>query len=96
MRFTALVGMTRAMMNTANIPRAIRYKFFGKAAKTTTKLDSLVIVDVYGVKKMQVKHYADTISLWVKFMRTFGKAGPVRTDKDGKFVDRGVTMTFLG
>jgi hypothetical protein len=47
------------MMNKVNIPRVICYKLFGEVLKTATKLDSLVLVDVNGVKDMRVEHYAD-------------------------------------
>ena len=49
--FTALAGMSRAMMNKANVPRASRYKLFGEVGKTATKLDGLVMVEINGVKK---------------------------------------------
>ena len=59
MGFTALACRARAMMNMGNVPRGSCYNLFGKVAKTATKLDSLVIVDIDGVKKTQVKHYAN-------------------------------------
>ena len=37
------------MMNMGNVPRGSCYKLFGEVVKTATKLDSLVIVDIYGV-----------------------------------------------
>ena len=49
--FTALAGMSRAMMNKGNIPRASCYKLFGEVVKTATKLDGLVMVEINGVKK---------------------------------------------
>ena len=68
MGFTALAGLTRAMTNKVNIPRMIRYKSYGKMSKTATKLDSLVILEVNGVKKMRVEHYAKKKQLWVKLL----------------------------
>ena len=64
--------------------------------KTATKLDSLVLVDINGVKKMRVEHYANLIPNWIKYTKTFGKAGTVRTGKDGKVVDHGVTIMMVG
>ena len=84
--------MSCAMMNTANVPRAIRYKLFGKILKTATKLDSLVLVEINWAKKMRVKYYANVIPNWVKFVRTFGEAGTVRTGKYGKVCNDGVTI----
>ena len=98
MGFTALVGMVRSMLNQVNISRAIRYKLCGKVSKTATKLDQRVVIEIDGikVKKTRVKYYAGMLPLWEKYTRTFGKTGTVRTGKDGKVGDRGVTMMFLG
>ena len=51
-RFTALAGMSRAMMNMGNVLRNIRFKLFGKVAKTATKLNSLVLVETDGVQNL--------------------------------------------
>ena len=96
MGFTALAGRAHAMMNMGNVPRGSLYKLFGEAAKTATKLDSLVIVNDDGVKKIRVEHYANILPRWVNHMRTFGKAGTVRTGEYGKVGDRGVTMMMVG
>ena len=97
MGFTALAGMLHAMMNFGNVPRAIRYKLFDKVAKkTATKLDSLVLVDIDGIKKTCVKHYARLIPNLVKHMRTSGEAGIVRTGKYCKVGNHGVTMMMVG
>ena len=61
-----------------------------------TKLDSLASVEISEVKKMRVEHYANIIPNWVKFMRTFGEDGTVRTGKDGKVGNCWVTMMFVG
>ena len=63
---------------------------------TATKLDSLVIVVIDGVKKTRVEHYANILPRWVNHMTTFGEDGTVRTGKDGKVGDRGVTMMMVG
>ena len=49
--FTALAGMSRAMMNKGNVLRASRYTLFGEVANTTTKLDGLLMVETNGVKR---------------------------------------------
>ena len=84
------------MMNLGNVPRAIRYTLFGKTTKTATKLDSLVLVEIDGVKKTRVKHYTALIPNWVKHRRTFREAGTVRRGKDGEIGNHGVTMMFWG
>ena len=83
------------MMNIGNVPRASRYKLFGKAVKTASKLDGLVMMEINRVKKTQVEHYANILPRWVKSMRTFDEAGTVRTGKDGKVSNRGVTMMMV-
>ena len=94
--FIALAGRPHAMMNMGNVPRASCYKLFGKAVKTATKLDSLVIVDINGVNKTQIKHYANILPRLINPMRTFGEAGIVRKGKDGKVGNHGVTMMMVG
>ena len=56
-----MAGMVASMMKLCNVPRVIRYKLFGKTTKTATKLDSLILVEVDGVKKTCAAHYADLI-----------------------------------
>ena len=58
MNFTALDGILCTMMNVGNVQRVIRYKLVSEVSKTATKLDSLVLVEIDGVKKTPVKHYA--------------------------------------
>ena len=96
MGFIALAGTTRAVTNKGNIPRVIRHKLLGKVSKTATKLDSLSLVEIDGVKKTCVEHYANIIPRWVKHTRTFGEAGTVRIGKDGKVGNLGVTMMTVG
>ena len=86
MGFTVFTGMESAMVNKGNIPRAI----------TATKLDGLVLVDINGVKKMCAEHCSKLTPNWVKYMRTFGKAGTVRTGTYGKVGNHGVTMMMVG
>ena len=84
------------MMNMGNVPRGSCYTLFGKVMKTVTKLDSLVIVKINGVKKTRVKHYANILPTWVNHMRTVGEAGTVGTGKGGIVGNRGVTMMMVG
>ena len=55
-------------------------------------MESLVLIDINGVRKMCVEHYVNVIPNWVKFVRTFGEAGTVRTGKYGKVCNDGVTI----
>ena len=56
----------------------------------------MVVVEIDGVKKTCVEHYVNSIPIRGKHVRTFGKAGTVRTSKDGKVGNYGVTMMMVG
>ena len=84
------------MMNLGNVPRTFCYKLFGEVAKSATKLDSLISVEIDGAKKTCIEHNVNVIPKWVKHMITFGKAGTLRIGKDDKVGNRGVTMMMVG
>ena len=94
--FTVIAARSRALMNHACVPRDMRYKLWPECAVTATKLDWLSIVELNGVKKTRVEHYQNLMPNFVQHLRTWGEAGTVKTGKDGKVGDRGVTMIFIG
>ena len=94
--FTHMAGMARAMMNHANVPAEARYKLFPDAVNTAVMLDYLTVVEINGVSKTRIEHYGLTIPNWSKHLHKWGEAGTVKTGKDGKIGDRGVTMMFIG
>ena len=53
------------MLKMENVPRGSRYKLFGEVVKTAPKLDSLIIVEINGVKKTRVEQYANILPRWV-------------------------------
>ena len=94
--FTTMAARARAMMTGANVPMVERYRLFQEAANHATKLDWLAVVKIGGVKKTRLEHYGMEIPAWSKNLKTWGEAGTVKTGKDGKLGDRGVTMIFVG
>jgi hypothetical protein len=94
--FTAIASKTRALMNAAQIPKSEQFKLWSEAATTVTALDNLILVTWNGITKTQYKHAGFEIPKFVKYLRTFGKAGVVKNGKDGKVGERGITMLFVG
>jgi hypothetical protein len=97
--FAMLGGRARAMMHQANVPTDIKHLLMLEAVKTATKLDNLISVSVEGVTKSRYKHFVGKNPDWIFHMRTFGKAGVVKTKArkmHPKEADRGVTCFFAG
>ena len=69
---------------------------WGEVAKTAMALDNLIAVTVNGETKTRYEHAGLLLPSFVKHLRTFGKAGIVKNEKDGKVGDRGITMMFVG
>ena len=72
--------MAHTVINEANIPRAIRYKLFGKVSKTATKVDQPAVIEIDGVnsypairsvgqnpKKNKIKKPVDLTSAYLAF-----------------------------
>jgi hypothetical protein len=53
-------------------------------------------VTVNGVTKTSWKHAGHSLPSWTKNLWTFGEAGTVKEGKQGKILDRGETMMFVG
>lgn len=94
--FTHLAAMSRSMLNAARVPIKQRYRLFPEAALTSTKLDWLSVAEVNGVVKTRIEHYGSEIPHFAKHLHTWGEAGTVKTGKDGKVGDRGVTCMLIG
>ena len=84
------------MLSAAQAPWDERYKLWGETIMTATMLDNLIPVTCNGVTKTRYEHAGKIIHEFVKYFRTFGKAGIVKNMKDGKVGDRGITMLFVG
>ena len=93
--FTIIAAMARALLNAANVPMEERYRLFPEAANTVTKLDWLQGVTINGVTKTCIEWYGKSVPKFAKNLRTWGEAGTVKSGKDGKLGDRGITMLMV-
>ena len=84
------------MLTMVNVPMAEHCSLFQEAANHTTKLDWLAIVKIGNVMKARIEHYGMEITTWTKRLRIWVEAGTVKTGKNGKLGDRGMTMIFFG
>ena len=98
LKFPAIAGRARAMLNRAHIPKAERYLLFRHAAVTATKLDWLVVIDIAGVVKMRCEHWCGDIPKFAKHLRIWGDAGivTIKGNMDPKPKNKGVHCMFVG
>jgi hypothetical protein len=64
-------------MSRENSPKKYRYCMFWLATETACVLDWLIVVTINGVMAMKIKHFSNSIPVFVKYLRTFGEAGVV-------------------
>ncbi len=95
-KFTYLVAKVRAAMQAAEVPRNRRLVFFPEVIMAMTKLDWLKLITINKVKKTRIKHYGLPLPNFTKYLCTWGEAGIIKTSKDRKIRDRGVTGMFVG
>ena len=94
--FAIIIGRTRAMYNVSNMPLNVRTWLANEVLMHSTALGNLQ------VDKGQTKSRNELIGLpnpiWANpaLIRTFGEAGVVRQDKNGKLGDQGIAMVFVG
>jgi hypothetical protein len=94
---TALKAKT--MMRAANVPKKFRYQLFPDAVKTSAKLDALQIITYNNQEKTRHEHFYGQLPSYVKYLRTWGEAGTVKTRKatDAKLKDAaGVVSVMIG
>jgi hypothetical protein len=94
--FTVIAAQARSMLISAQIPDGERFKLWPEVTVTATFLNNLVPVTVNGETKTRWEHAGHKISLWVKFLWTFGEASTVKEGKKGKVLDSRITMMFIG
>ena len=94
--FTVVAAQARSMMNAAQLSDKDRFKLWPEAVKTATFLNNLVPVTINGETKTRWEHAGHGLPSWTKNLRTFGEAGAVKEGKQGKVLDRGETMMFVG
>jgi hypothetical protein len=95
-KFTYLASKARAAMHAAEVPRNRRIEFFSEVIMTMTTLDWLKLITVNKVKKTRIEHYGLPLPNFTRYLRTWGEAGIIKTGKDRKIRDRGVTGMFVG
>ena len=78
------------------MPKRMRYALFAECTCTATKLDWATPITLKGVTKTRIEHFGMKIPKFFGQLRTWGEAGTVKTGKDGKVGDHGVTCMFVG
>ena len=98
LKFPAIAGRGRAMMNRAHIPKLERYLLFRHTAITATKLDWLVLIKMNGVTKMRSEHWCGEVPKFARHLRMWGEAGTVtiKGKMNPKPKNRGVHCMFVG
>jgi hypothetical protein len=76
--FATLGNKRKALMVRANIPMNKRYLLFRESFKTATDLDSLAVTTIGEKKATRHEHFCGKNPKWMKFLRTWGKAGTVK------------------
>ncbi len=95
-KFIYLASKARGAMHAAEVPGNRRFEFFPEVIMTLTKLDWLKLITVKKVKKNRIEHYSLPLPNFTRYLRTWGEAGTIKTGKDGKIGDQGVTGMFVG
>ena len=96
MAFTVIAAQARSMMNAVQLSDTDRFKLWAEVVKTAMFLSNLVPVTVYGITKTRWEHSGHSLPSWTKNLWTFGEVGTVKEGKQGKVLDRGDTMMFVG
>ncbi len=86
----------RAAIHAAEVPRNRRLEFSPEVIMTMNKLDWLKLITINKVKNTRIEHYSLPLPNFTKYLRTWGEAGIIKTGKDGKIGDRGVTSMLVG
>jgi hypothetical protein len=95
-KFAYLASKARAAMHAAEVPRNRRFEFFPEVIMTMTKLDWLKLITINKVKKIRIEHYGLPLPNFTKYLCTWGEEGIIKTGKDRKIGDQGVTGMFVG
>jgi hypothetical protein len=96
-KFIYLAAKDRAAMHAAEAPMNMRLQIFPEVIMTmTSKLDWLKLITINKVKKTRIEHYGLPLPNFTKYLCTWGETGIIKTGKDGKIGDQGVTDMFVG
>jgi Reverse transcriptase (RNA-dependent DNA polymerase)/Zinc knuckle len=96
--FHTLASRGRAIMNAANIPKALKFLLWREAFQTVTLLDNLTVITINGKENTRYGHWENENPKYLKYLRTWGEAGVVKLrDRNyTKLDDRGYTCMFVG
>eukprot|EP00957_Ditylum_brightwellii_P118084 9005761-Ditylum_brightwellii.AAC.1 len=96
--FATIGNQGQAMMVAANVPEKAMCKLFREAFTCATMLDWLAIITLENMTKTQVEHWNGSLPWWCRALRTWGKAGVMKTKTKTtpKIKPRGVTSLMVG
>ncbi len=94
--FTVIMAQARSMLIAAQFTDLQKFKLWPEVVMTATSLNNLVPVIMNGERKTRWEHTSHKLPARVKNLQTFGEAGTVKEKTNGKVLDRGVTMMFVG
>jgi hypothetical protein len=95
-KFTYLAAKAMAAMHAIGVPGERRLDFFPQVIMTMTKLEWLKLITINEVKKTGTKHYGLPLPRFTQYLHTWGEAGIIKTRKDGRTGEQGVTGMFMG
>ena len=95
LRFADVTSKARAMMVQAHSLEEIKYKLC-KCFNCATCLSNLTVVKLNGKTATRYEHFHEAIPHYAKHLWIWGKAGTVSMSKNGKVVNRGTPMIFIG
>jgi hypothetical protein len=95
MVFTVIVAQARSMLIAVQVPDLQQFKLWPEVVMTAMLLNNFVPVILNGESKARWEHTRRKLSVWVKNLQTFGEAGTVKERKNGKVLDKGITMMFV-
>jgi hypothetical protein len=94
--FTIIAAQARCMLIAGQILDDERFKLWPEAIKTATHLNNLMPVTLGGVTQTCWEHAGYKVPKWTKTLQTFGEAGIMKDGGNGKVLNRGLTMIFVG
>ena len=86
------------MMEDANILCIMKYKIIQEAIIMATKLDGLVVTTINSVTQTWYEQFGMDIPKFIKYLRTWGEAGVVKTKSktSTKLLTKGTTCMIVG
>jgi hypothetical protein len=95
---TVVADKAQAMMAHANVPHKIKYKLFKEAYKTSTLLDSFIVISCNNIEDTRYVHWGGHNPNFTNSLRVWGEASMVKikTKTTPKLDDCGVQCMFFG